>query len=231
MINKIKVKILNSPDKYVNYKLQMPTQCPVCSVNYYGTPLSSFYVDIEENYNTLPIVYCLYYCSHCSRMFLVIYSADDSSIAWPEGQIVRVYPSISTKTEFSKYINDLSPKFIEIYNQSEQAENKGLNEICGLGYRKALEFLVKDFAIQFNPDKDSSIKEITLANCIETYIDNKRIKTLAKASTWLGNDETHYVRKHEDYDIQHLKLFINSLVSFIDSEFSYLEAEKLIAKK
>ena len=70
--------------------------------------------------------------------------------------------------------------------------------------------------------------QAVLSPCINTYIDNPRIKTLATASAWIGNDETHYVRKHEDYNLEHLKIFISATVSFINSELSYLKAEQLL---
>ena len=111
---------------------------------------------------------------------------------------------------------------------TESAENMGLSEICGLGYRKALEFLIKDYGILFHPDDEEKIKNMALSPCINTYIDNPRIKTLATASAWIGNDETHYVRKHEDYNLEHLKIFISATVSFINSELSYLKAEQLL---
>ena len=66
---------------------------------------------------------------------------------------------------------------------------------------------------------------------IESYIDNSRIKTLAKASAWLGNDETHYIKRHPDYSIEHLKLFIDSVVSFIDSELTVYKAQELLKHK
>lgn len=66
--------------------------------------------------------------------------------------------------------------------------------------------------------KPESIKSLMLSPCINKYIDNPKIKTLATASTWLGNDETHYVRKHEDYNIEHLKVFISSVAAFIESD-------------
>ena len=99
-----------------------------------------------------------------------------------------------------------------------------------MGYRKALEFLIKDYAIHFNQTKEDSIKNQSLAQCINTYIDNLKIKDLAEKSAWLGNDETHYVRKHPDYDINDLKTFIDTCVNYIDMELN-LEKARSIHKK
>lgn len=99
-----------------------------------------------------------------------------------------------------------------------------------MGYRKALEFLIKDYAIKLNPDKSEKIKNISLSNCINDFINNERIKKLAKASAWLGNDETHYCRKHDEYDLKSLKSFLNATESFINSEMEAIKAEELLQK-
>ena len=51
-----------------------------------------------------------------------------------------------------------------------------------------------------------------------------------KASAWIGNDETHYQRKHENYDINHLKSFIHATVSTIDSDLEVINAQQLLNK-
>lgn len=126
---------------------------------------------------------------------------------------------------------ELSPNFVTIYNQAETAENSKLTEICGQGYRKSLEFLVKDYATKNHPDEEKLIKTMNLSPCIEKYFENSHIKALAKASAWIGNDETHYVRKHEDYGINHLKSFILAIVSYIELDFYVIEAETLLNSK
>ena len=73
-----------------------------------------------------------------------------------------------------------------------------------------------------------NIKKSVLSKCISNYIDNRRIKQLAVASAWLGNDETHYTKKHQEYNVDDLIAFIDATVSFIDSDLSALKAEVLI---
>lgn len=145
--------------------------------------------------------------------------------------MIDTYPIAKNKTAFSEKLATVSPHFVRIYHQAEMAEAQGMTEICGMGYRKALEFLVKDFACMMNPDEEDDIKKLPLSACINNYIESNRIKTLATASAWLGNDETHYVRKHEDYDTEDMKIFIKSLVPFIESELAFLEAQEFIESK
>lgn len=146
-------------------------------------------------------------------------------------KVITLVPNGFIPRQFSENINAFSPSFVSIYNQAMEAESRKLHDICGISYRKALEFLVKDFAILTNSEEKSSIEKSSLSSCIDKYISSHRIKALAKASAWLGNDETHYVRKHPDYDIDDLKAFIDSTVSFIDAEINYFKAQALLNKK
>ena len=113
-------------------------------------------------------------------------------------------------------------------NQSYASEIYELNQLSGMGYRKALEFLIKDYCISKHPDKEQEIKDTMLSPVIKAYISDVKIFNLATASTWLGNDETHYTRKHEDKDINDLKAFINTVVAYINYELIAEEAEQLV---
>ncbi len=55
-----------------------------------------------------------------------------------------------------------------------------------------------------------------------------RLTTLARAVTWLGNDETHYVRQHPDYTLKELKAFADAFITFIDADLAYEAALKLV---
>ncbi|CAM4463867.1 DUF4145 domain-containing protein [Paenibacillus xylanexedens] len=112
---------------------------------------------------------------------------------------------------------DLSPNFIKIYNQAAAAELGELTEICGAGYRKSLEFLIKDYLIHLEPQKEVEIQSKLLGHCISGITDHD-IKTCAQRATWLGNDETHYIRKWEDKDLNDLKILIDLTVNWITNK-------------
>ena len=183
----------------INFSLELPTKCPNST----------------------------YFCPTCGNCFFIVYSVEKLHHDLFGFPLVQ-YPTPSETTSFSKEISMLTPKFIEIYQQAEKAENSGLTELCGIGYRKALEFLVKDYAISNHPNSKEQIESFMLGKCITDYIDNEKIKTLAKASAWLGNDETHYVRKHQNYNVQDLKRFIKATVAYIEYELSFTEAFDLL---
>ncbi len=223
------------PQKHnIDVEISIPTTCPRCGVAYREYPKNTYIFQCDSIVNYIGTrVYSFYFCPHCGKGFLVEYSVlDDFHHFSPSSTLktynAMAYPAPARVRAFSQEIEDLSPNFVKIYHQAEQAENTGLSDICGLGYRKALEFLVKDYAIAFNPTETESIKSLMLSPCINKYIDNPKIKALATASTWIGNDETHYVRKHEDYNIEHLKVFISSVAAFIESDLAYAKATALL---
>jgi len=114
-------------------------------------------------------------------------------------------PSTYLPRDFGKDIELISIDFVKIFNQSAQAEELGLDEIAGPGFRKALEFLIKDYAILRNPSKEQEITKSLLGSVIASYVDDNRIVSTAKRAAWLGNDEPHYYRRWKDQDINDMK--------------------------
>lgn len=228
MINAIAIDPNSFQPMTLDITTELPSQCPHCKIAYAELPITSHYlVPDESNRRDNIFMFSLFFCPHCNSCFMVEYFVSDSYVA----TIVHTYPQpdFIAETKFSNAISTLSPQFVEIYNQSLKAELSGLNELCGMVYRKALEFLVKDFSAHIHPDKISEIESSLLGKCISQYIDNKKIQTLATASAWIGNDETHYVRKHQSYNTQDLKRFINTMIAFIEYELNYEEAASFLS--
>ncbi len=212
----------------ISFTYPVPGQCPQCKKGIDNVPLDSYYIKKNKH----AIVFIFYFCPSCETCFIGQYTCYNPEWAYRNDlKQDRLIPHGIFHKSFSKEITAMSPSFVSIYKQAYEAEKTGLSQICGIGYRKALEFLIKDFAIFVNPDETENIKTSMLSACIEKYIDSQRIKVLAKASAWIGNDETHYVRKHEDYSLEDLKLFIDSTVAFIDSELTFLQAQNLIQSR
>ena len=139
----------------------------------------------------------------------------------PDGQyfpIEILCPFEFLSTPHSETIRAISPDFCEIYAQAEMAEQHGLILIAGPGYRKALEFLMKDYAFMQEPTQKDVIEKMLLGPCISTYIKSDQIKAIAKRAAWLGNDETHYVRKWADKDLGDLKKLISLTLHWIEAE-------------
>lgn len=213
------------PEK--EFDIELPNKCPLCDTVYGEIPLKSYYISTPYE----KALYSLFFCPHCQHCFMVKYSTFSLSLGFPDrGTIVLTFPQSTHTTAFPEQIQQLSPQFVKIYHQSELAETAGLTEICGIGYRKALEFLIKDYAIHKNPNACDAIKVKPLAQCIEQYITADSITTLAKRSAWIGNDETHYVRKHETLDFTDMKSFIEAAQYFISMDLVVEKAASISPK-
>jgi len=115
------------------------------------------------------------------------------------------------------HVAALSRRFVEVYDQAAAAEGRGLEEIAGPGYRKALEFLLKDYAIADHPTEADKIKSKLLGAVISEYILDANIKASAARAAWLGNDETHYERRWTGKDLKDLKALIALTESWVNT--------------
>ncbi|MBQ9859673.1 MAG: DUF4145 domain-containing protein [Clostridia bacterium] len=204
------------------------TICPICK-----SAISPVYISSCLNKNSIATI--INYCTACQDVFITTYSLTRSGKSTGttdvySSNIIKSEPNLFKEEVFDEKIKNLSPQFVKIYNQALAAESSGLDEIAGIGYRKSLEFLVKDFAISENSDKVETIKSMQLAQCIKTYIANSQIAILAERSAWIGNDETHYIRKQENRDVNDMKAFIKAIVYFIGMFLIAKDAASMLPK-
>lgn len=194
-------------------------KCPFCGV--INIPEYLFLKNVERS----DFLNVFTQCTNptCRNMFITQFS----TVGVRKPVFTKILPTaLPEKRTFSDIISELSPIFCEIYNQAYIAEQTNLMQICGTGYRKSLEFLIKDYLISTLPeDQHEAIKNKFLNNCIRDNISNINIKTVASRAVWLGNDETHYTRKWEDKDINDLKSIIELTLHWIESE---IRTQKLL---
>jgi hypothetical protein len=152
----------------------------------------------------------------CSRSFIAYYEYNRQNGHYDYTHLTSIGNLIGK--EFSEVIKSISENFTLIYNQAFTAEQQNLTEICGVGYRKALEYLIKDYLILNKPDEKEKVEKKLLGSCISEYVDDNRIKTVSKRAVWLGNDETHYVRKWEGKNLDDLKKLIDLTIHWIEME-------------
>lgn len=189
---------------------QNSIECPFCHTQIVPNYLC---LDHDTLYASCPNEYC-------KRHFVLSLKRGTS--------FTSVEPNAIPKSKtFSEIISNISSHFAMIYNQAYHAEQMGLDQICGVGYRKALEFLIKDYLISKEIDEQvkDNIKKKFLSNCIQDYVQNDNIKNVAKRAVWLGNDETHYIRTWADKDVNNLKKLIELTVRWIENE---IETERVL---
>lgn len=193
-----------------------PEVCPLCDSRIEPNQICGNVINAgSTEHKVLQIVFS---CpkKYCGQAFIGSYTREPGFSPYNKTfYLTGLAPYKHRTLNFPIEIKELSSNFAEIYSQAFSAEKYGLDQIAGVGYRKALEFLIKDFCISKHPDKETQIKETYLYTCINTYLSDSNIKECAKRATWLGNDETHYVRKWEDKDITNLKNMIQLTVAWI----------------
>lgn len=229
----------NVDDRNETVSVEYPdiNECPRCHTALMPVCLGAYYKKkATKNRPVQLIATIVFYCTKCENCFIAEFSdgriISKSSVSFTKLGKARCYPTEYKKVEFSQNINKISSNFEMLFNQAKQAEDCGLFDICGMAYRKAVEFLIRDFSIHTNTDqsKETQIITMPLAACISENIHNDKIKSLATSCAWLGNDETHYVRKHPDRGVQDLKTFITALVHYIDLELTVEDANTITKK-
>ena len=210
-------------DARKNITIDTPLKCPHCgrtmSPQHVGQSTSSESTSVSEEGRFSVVFRCSF--EDCLKYFVIEYIHDSYTHASMVDYTYR--PPIQVK--LPENIEKVSPIFVEIYSQATVAESEALDQIAGVGYRKAAEFLIKDYVISKNPSDEEHIKSIMLGQVIADYLnDFPKIQALAKSVAWIGNDETHYVRRHDDKDIQDLKKFILSAAQFIAADYDADEA-------
>lgn len=187
----------------------IPDTCPRCHLGVHPNNVANHF--LEER----TIIQAVFRCTSqkCQELFIGTYIIRSAGVY----TLTNITPKSFKPRTFSDTIMSVSPSFVEIFNQAISAEATGLSEIVGIGLRKSLEFIIKDFVIGRHPADSEKVKAMFLAKVIEAYIDDSNLKECAKRAIWLGNDETHYVRKWEDKDINDLKTLIHLTVNWIEN--------------
>jgi hypothetical protein len=214
-----------------------PNVCPHCHLVIEPKVQKVFLSVNDEKENELITVW---QCSNqkCQRLFVAEYQRRDSSSfkferylnglpkgpEWPK-------PILELKSsKLGKDSKTVKSNFIKTYLQSLEAENYGLNELSGMGYRKAIEYLVKDWAIQNNPDKKKEILNSWLGKVIKEYYEGD-LKEILERATWLGNDQAHYNRLFEEFDVDVLKELIDLIMVELDRQYKKAHYIEIIKSK
>lgn len=209
----MKVSVFNVDNNQIYTEVdKFPDECPCCHNNI--EPVLCYGHYGFEN----PLTQVVFRCPRhsCQSLFISLYEKERSNSS--EAVYRCSGPTSMVKKDFDQFIQNISENFCDIYNEAFQAEQLGLLQVCGVGYRKALEFLIKDYLISLNLNDEEKIKKKSLGGCISEDVKSENIREVAKRATWLGNDETHYVRRWENKDLKDLKRLIDITIFWIEAE-------------
>ena len=206
---------------WTSREFELPPVCPICHQHGMFEPIHcAHYLSLEHG----ELAAAIYFCNCCDSFFFTAYSTDNNY------EIFTCYPQTIEPAQLSPHIQEISSNFCDVYAQSCKAEQEHLDLIAGMGYRRALEFLCKDYAISYHADEREQIIAMPLMQCIKKYIDHPVAAQLAERAAWLGNDHAHYISKHPDKDLNDLKLVLDMVIKWIDLQLSSQLAIEQIQK-
>ena len=226
----VDIKLFDSEqieDAKVSTSVEIESTCPICHKA--GKPEYANGCLIRSfNEKEKPLLFTVWYCTNCKQYYVSLYHMK-SSLKNVEKDVRYPYPKEIEEGLIPQDVKDKYPDFSKIFSEASKCEKQGLFTIAGTGYRKALEFLVKDYLQKEQNLTKEAIGECRLEKCCQK-IEFEPIQKLANAATWLGNDETHYVVKHPEYDIDQMKSFLYALISSIHNKYELEKAEELLNK-
>lgn len=192
------------------FSLPKPMVCPYCDAYEDGTKgdYHLFSVGNDRYYGIIA-----YTCTCCRKKYVVVYSMDVSA---KKAQYVTTLPQI-TMVYQNERLDALSHQFIDMYNQALRAEQIGDIELAAIGFRKALECLVKDYAINELQEEKEVVAEKSLHKAIGDYLDSSLAST-ADVVRILGNDYAHYERRYEQHDFDILKSYMEIFIHLVETK-------------
>lgn len=191
-----------------SFQYQKPTTCPHCG---YGTDATFSYKTIY-NFNGHILLVGVCRCTACQKQFLFVCEYIKESPA----ENVCVYPSISFKPYENKLLASFSEHFIDMYNQALASEFSGNIELAAIGYRSALEILIKDYAINELHEDAQKVSSKKLFDAVKDYLKQDELINTADVVRILGNDYTHYTRKYPQHDFDILKTYMEILIKQVE---------------
>lgn len=192
-----------------SYPVDYPDKCPIC--HHHGDIITVNAVSVQKESGVEVVFRCPF--QECQRVFIGSYGQPTSP------DLLSLQPSVPDTTLFPQLVRTISPTFIEVYGQAEQAEHLGLKHIAGPGFRKAFEFLIKDYAKSAtDTPRHEAIEKAFSGKVVDEFIGDPRIQAVAKRALWLGNDETHYLRRWGGKDLEDLRTLIRLSVNWIEIE-------------
>ncbi len=198
------------------YAVDYPDECPIC---HHHSEIKMLQGRIEaENAGVQVVFQCAF--TNCGSYFIGFYGPR------PAPELIALRPNKPTLENIPEEIREISPDFVAIYQEAEDALHMGLTQIAGPGYRKAFEYLIKDYAKSLDPDRSDEIAAKFSGEVVSEFVVDPRISAVAKRALWLGNDETHYLRKWKNHDVSDLITLIRLCINWIEIDTlsqSYVE--------
>lgn len=190
----------------------LPSICPRCRESAVPKVWSNACILGEDDY----FLEIAVQCPSCSQLFIAEYDIEQVGEKQWEANLTGTVPRSVAQTVRSRKLSRISPRFFTVFDEASAAEQSGLLQICGAGYRKALEILVKDYLIHKQPKSKMLYRQTGLRSCIKDHIQDEVIREIADGAASLGNEQTHYSSDFTPKDVEELKSLITLVSQWIE---------------
>lgn len=197
----------------------IPNTCPHCNKSISPVFLAGNIIKLNDKWERIDLVFECPDFSCQKKMIAEYIGITECFIKYPSAAYANL--------EIPEVIETMTPRFGKIYNEALHVKHLGLNEIAGPGLRKALEILLIDYSKHTNKLNAEEMKKLTLSEAIKKLDFNPQLQKIADRCAWLGNDQTHYDKKHPEQDLDMFFKVADLLYKAILQE---LETEQAIEK-
>ena len=185
---------------YFTGEYEKPMVCAYCGVFMDGEATLASSFQLADKQSALVVSFK---CARCKKHFLAVYIQEDECL-----KLNTIIPIVENEA-LHEGLKAISPDFECIHQQAYRAEMRGDLDIAAIGYRTALEMLTKDFAIKELKEKENEVTNKSLAQMIKDYSGSVELQGASDVVRILGNDFTHYQKKHEEHGFDELKHYYN----------------------
>lgn len=193
---------------------EKPSTCPFCGIETDATVISVTQI-VHRKDSTLFVVSCQ--CTHCENRFVALYervkTTDKDGLEY-----IEVLPRPKGKA-LPACLSTISPRFEDAHSEAEGAETFGFTNLAAIGYRRALEILIKDFAIVELGKSEEEVASKKLEVAIATYLQQEQLMNTADVVRILGNDHTHYKEKYPEHDFSLLKHYYDIFLRLVVTQY------------
>ena len=193
----------------INGAFKKPITCPYCDNYIEPVPVESSRLPYDARSTALLVSYR---CPACDKKFIGIYVLNGNNADY-----LSMVP-IANEETISDVFEKISPRFVAIHQQAFRAEARGDTEIAIVGYRTAMEILLKDYAVGTLKKPEEEVIRKGLRQTIGDYAPED-IVAAADVVRIIGDDYTHYVNSHPDIEFYEFKNYYDILLSFLEYKY------------
>lgn len=218
-------------------KIEVNNQCPVCHYVIKPTLIKLLPAYGGEKNNDYLGVFV---CPQCKRVFTVLYTGIEFT-PYNTAYYHSSVPYITVDSSYSPYLPPIPAlnkvfdipefeKFRSVYTDLQFAIAYNIEGLIGVAYRKAIEYLVYEWLIYSTKKTAEELNKNGLERLILDNFQGEDIADFGQKATWLGNDHTHYLNKHEEYNIADLEELFSYFLSGIERKLAREKANKINRK-